>query len=404
MPIATQFSIFLIPMKPCLAGATSADAVHTPQHRTATPPVSKWSTRSLPPAVTAGHTSVSAAAGLAAAVAAGLWSSETKRRLRICGQKPRGGHRRRRLTRFASPDGIPEAYSKVVLHKELFDANTVDDWILPEAQEAFREWHDSKKDFSKIDLERLPDVRVEAPGVLSFGLLKPEICQRILEESKHFRACGLPVAAPNSMNRDGVSLNEIGLRPSFTRLFQRYLRGIAARAFGDDQMRAEAVGGSSLGTDDWGGSTVGNHHTFMVRYRPESDSSLDMHVDDCEVSFTIGLTDDSEYDGGELTFCGMYGQGNLRQEHASWRQGAAGRCVVFAGKRRHGVTPVTRGERAALVVWTHSLLFRMTDTYKQKCGDFINGIQRLPEDDESPDAVCLSLQHDQDYLYWSERV
>lgn len=300
-------------------------------------------------------------------------------------------------------DAVAAAYAPQALHKELFDPKSVDDWVLPEVRTALATYQGQsmkEKDASQIDLEQLPDIRIDAPGIISFGLLKPDLCSRLLDEARHYVESGLPALAPNSMNRYGVILNDIGLRPSFMALFRRYVKGIGGRLFGDDSARATDLYGKPLGTDNWGGSTLTDHHTFVVRYQPDADRDLAMHVDECDVTFNIALTSDV-YEGGDLAFCGVFGNEDYRNHHFSYRHATPGRCVVHAGKRRHGVTGVEAGERASLIMWTKSILFRMSPEYKRKCGDFVAGRRSLPEETTDPDGICLSITHDRDYLKWS---
>ena len=85
-----------------------------------------------------------------------------------------------------------------------------------------------------------------------------------------------------------------------------------ASFFGNDDTRVAAIGTDAADTANWGGSTLDSHHvlplifrcsqlppqawwcwqTFIVRYRPDEDRHLDMHVDECDVTFNFGLTDE----------------------------------------------------------------------------------------------------------------
>lgn len=295
---------------------------------------------------------------------------------------------------------IAEKYPRKALHPELFDVNQVDSWLVPAFRDAMGPWLETGNP-SKIDVAALPDIRVDAPGVISFQCLEYDFCKQLLREVQHYtEESGFPQQAPNSMNRYGVVLNQIGMRPAFSIFFRRYIMGVGARLFGNASDRAESVGGVALGTDDWGGSTLADHHTFVVRYAPDRDRGLDMHVDECDLTFNFGLTDFDECLGGDLAFCGMFGETKYRKRHHRY-QHEVGRCVVHSGKRRHSVTEVEAGERASLIVWTKSLLFRKTDEYNRKCGDLVMGRRPFPVENEPPDVVCLSLTHDRDYLSWS---
>eukprot|EP00930_Biecheleria_cincta_P099040 TRINITY_DN90698_c0_g1_i1.p1 TRINITY_DN90698_c0_g1~~TRINITY_DN90698_c0_g1_i1.p1 ORF type:complete len:420 (+),score=53.44 TRINITY_DN90698_c0_g1_i1:26-1261(+) len=294
-------------------------------------------------------------------------------------------------------------YPAHALHPDLFKPGKVEEWLLPEVLQALGEWRSSQNP-RLVDLELLPDIRVEAPGVVSFGLLRPGLCERLLEEAKHYADQSMfPSLAPNSMNKDGCILNDIGLRPVFTFLLRRYLVGIAGKLFGSDEVRAESLGESPLGTENWGGAGLSDHHTFITRYAANGDRSLDMHVDESDVTFNIGLSPADSYDGGDLVFCGMFGDLAYRKHHHTYRH-ELGRCVVHAGKRRHSVMPIERGERASLIMWTKSITFRSSAEYKEKCDDFITGRKPLPEESGPPDPICLSMTHDGDYLSWAHLV
>ena len=47
---------------------------------------------------------------------------------------------------------------------------------------------------------------------------------------------------------------------------------------------AAEVRGTPAATDNWGGSSINDHHSFIVIYRPEDDKHLDMHIDACDVT------------------------------------------------------------------------------------------------------------------------
>merc|ERR1712227_1182049 len=66
-----------------------------------------------------------------------------------------------------------------------------------------------------------------------------------------------------------------------------------------------------------------------------------------------------------------------------------GRCVVHAGKRRHGALEIQKGDRSSLIMWTKSEGFQQTPEYRTK-------LKRVAELGV-PDRICLSYTHDQDY-------
>mmetsp|Transcript_513 Transcript_513/g.1486 ORF Transcript_513/g.1486 Transcript_513/m.1486 type:complete len:387 (+) Transcript_513:77-1237(+) len=301
-----------------------------------------------------------------------------------------------------NPDDPAKEYPSQALHPELFDPKGIEGWLEPGLLEALRAFRESG-DPLQIDLAALPGVRVEAPGIVSFACLTKETCGKILSEARRFTESEFVQHPPNNMNRDGVVLNDIGLRPAFSMLFQRWMKGIGARVFGEDGVRAETLKGTPLETENWGGCTLTDHHTFVVRYAPDRDRRLDMHIDECDVTFNVGLTDGNDFEGGDLEFCGNYGTAGYRKYHHTYRH-EVGRCVVHAGKRRHAVADVEGGERASLVMWTTSLSFRQTQEYKDKCGDFDKLLRPLPSEGVTPDPECVSMRHDRDNSKWSHLI
>ena len=46
------------------------------------------------------------------------------------------------------------------------------------------------------------------------------------------------------------------------------------RLFGSDDDRITSFKGQAVETEDWGGSTLDDHHSFIVQYRPTDDKKL----------------------------------------------------------------------------------------------------------------------------------
>ena len=65
-----------------------------------------------------------------------------------------------------------------------------------------------------------------------------------------------------------------------------------------------------------------------------------------DLSFTVWLSQPSDYDGGELSISSGYGE--VRAKHA------AGDVICYPTTSLHHVTPVTRGSRLAAVSWIES--------------------------------------------------
>eukprot|EP01052_Picozoa_sp_SAG31_P023897 SAG31_NODE_1999_length_6695_cov_2.926774_2_plen_198_part_00 len=100
----------------------------------------------------------------------------------------------------------------------------------------------------------------ESPGVFSFPLFTPAFCQMFLDELDNYKATGLPIRRPNSMNRYGLIVNEIGMQSAISELQRAVLQPLAAQLFPVE------------------GSQFDRHHSFMVQYKSGEDLGLDMHV------------------------------------------------------------------------------------------------------------------------------
>lgn len=91
---------------------------------------------------------------------------------------------------------------------------------------------------------------------------------------------------------------------------------------------------------------------FMLsRYR--EGQTYGMHVDDAlmrgvrtDVSFTLFLSDPDTYEGGALEIADTFESREIRLP--------AGGLVLYPSTTLHRVTPVTRGERLAIVGWAQS--------------------------------------------------
>lgn len=90
-----------------------------------------------------------------------------------------------------------------------------------------------------------------------------------------------------------------------------------------------------------GGEAYGDHIDGAIRPLAKGRMRADL-------SATVFLTDPDHYDGGELMIAAPGG------EHAV--KLAAGDMILYASGASHRVTPVTRGQRSAAVLWIQSLV------------------------------------------------
>jgi len=88
-----------------------------------------------------------------------------------------------------------------------------------------------------------------------------------------------------------------------------------------------------------GGEEFGLHVDNAIRFHGPTGARIRT-----DLSATLFLTDPADYDGGELELEGSFGTLSYKLP--------AGHMLLYPSTSLHRVTPVTRGERWALVAWT----------------------------------------------------
>jgi len=181
------------------------------------------------------------------------------------------------------------------------------------------------------------------PRLHAGAVLTPSWCRRLLAELGRLRTwsaeVGIPPVAPNSMNRYGVMLDDLGLGPAVRWLTREVLRPLATSRY-----------------PDLGGADLDDPHAFLVEYREDGDLELDFHVDDSEVTLNLCLGD--RFEGGELYFEGLRCEAHLQtgcspSDSFSYEH-VPGRALLHAGKHRHGARPIRNGQRVNLIIWCRS--------------------------------------------------
>ena len=185
-----------------------------------------------------------------------------------------------------------------------------------------------------------------AKDLFTLPVLTRGWCERLHAEVRAITtwtaAQGLSPTRPNSMNRYGLVLDELGYEPAFAALVRDWLQPFGALLY-----------------PEVGGATLDDHHAFVVQYDAREDGGdveLGFHVDQSDV--TLNLCLGGAFEGGELYFrgrrCALH-QGtpsspaeDLEYEHLP------GVGLLHAGKHRHGAHPITSGARCNLIVWCMS--------------------------------------------------
>jgi len=185
------------------------------------------------------------------------------------------------------------------------------------------------------------------PDIYAVPILSAQWCDRLLAELDALddwtARTGQRFEPPNSMNRYGVILSELGLTGTLDALLTQAIAPLAAECF-----------------PEVGGEDLDSHHGFIVEYQRGGDRSLGFHVDDSEV--TLNLCLGGGFSGGELFFEGrrceehrQTGCSTADQFHWAHRPGIG---LLHAGKHRHGALSIVEGRRRNLILWCRSSRYR----------------------------------------------
>jgi len=175
-------------------------------------------------------------------------------------------------------------------------------------------------------------------GVYSTPVLDNDTCDKIVEELEHFKKSGLPHSKPNSMNKHGIILTELGL-DGLVNIIRTKVEDVATDLF------PQLVGETGLDSNK----------SFTVEYDASEDhfdKDLATHFDNAEVTLNISLTDDHEE--GELYF--------LKDEKVLPVQHKKGQGILHSGRDLHGAMPVSEGRRTNLILW-----FRSSSVRNNEC-------------------------------------
>jgi len=186
-----------------------------------------------------------------------------------------------------------------------------------------------------------------SPGIFSLSLFTAEFCSELSAEVKRCETSGeekgIDMSRPNSMNKGGATMSELGYAPLMDSLQDCVFQHLASALF--------PVVGSELT----------RHHSFVVQYsRAEDRRGLDMHTDDSDITFNVCLG--REFEGSSLQFCGMLGSPRHRRESLRYHH-EVGRCVVHLGMHRHGADAIESGERINLISWNRNKSWRRSSGY-----------------------------------------
>eukprot|EP01112_Ceratiomyxa_fruticulosa_P006972 TRINITY_DN1794_c0_g1_i1.p1 TRINITY_DN1794_c0_g1~~TRINITY_DN1794_c0_g1_i1.p1 ORF type:complete len:366 (-),score=67.43 TRINITY_DN1794_c0_g1_i1:97-1194(-) len=187
-------------------------------------------------------------------------------------------------------------------------------------------------------------------GLFSFRMFSDEFSRKLIEEVDHFQDSGLPVNRPNTMNRYGAILDDMGFEQFFTDLREQYVKHFAAILY-----------------PHYGGASLDSHHAFIVQYKLTGDKKLNFHYDDSEV--TINACLGKEFTGGSLYFSGLLEDPETHTENYECQM-KKGLSLFHIGHHRHGANNILSGERYNLIVWFRSSKYRAENhhLFCKSCG------------------------------------
>ncbi len=83
------------------------------------------------------------------------------------------------------------------------------------------------------------------------------------------------------------------------------------------------------------------HETFIVRYKPELQSHLDLHHDSSNFTFCVTFSAEKDYEGGGTWF----------PKHKTLLKAGQGVVAMHPGMmtHQHGVRPIISGQRYAMI-------------------------------------------------------
>eukprot|EP00527_Entomoneis_sp_CCMP2396_P003892 CAMPEP_0198144230 /NCGR_PEP_ID=MMETSP1443-20131203/14321_1 /TAXON_ID=186043 /ORGANISM="Entomoneis sp., Strain CCMP2396" /LENGTH=357 /DNA_ID=CAMNT_0043807587 /DNA_START=202 /DNA_END=1272 /DNA_ORIENTATION=- len=137
-----------------------------------------------------------------------------------------------------------------------------------------------------------------------------------------------------------VDLDTVGLKWVNDLLFHLIVRPIGRQLYEKSE---------SLADLDWRQGYVAAYAAKPTTDKPRSQ--LVTHTDDSEVTLNIGLG--KNFEGGHVEFRGLRGTPEGGQLIDAFEP-IEGTALIHAGRHFHDVTPVTKGNRYALIVWARS--------------------------------------------------
>lgn len=172
------------------------------------------------------------------------------------------------------------------------------------------------------------------PQLWTFSVLTQDCCDLLERELSHFEKSGLPNARPNTMNRQGSILSELG-----------FCEGLL------DPLVFEHVDPLATKLLPWFTDGLDSYRAFTVKYQAAGgDKDLALHYDNAEVTLNVNIGGD--WEGGQVTFFGFNNEAPRKTPYSA--RLLRGQGVLHAGCEMHKAEPIESGERQNLILWCRS--------------------------------------------------
>eukprot|EP01130_Rhizamoeba_saxonica_P003053 TRINITY_DN1325_c0_g1_i3.p2 TRINITY_DN1325_c0_g1~~TRINITY_DN1325_c0_g1_i3.p2 ORF type:complete len:172 (+),score=40.48 TRINITY_DN1325_c0_g1_i3:564-1079(+) len=158
-----------------------------------------------------------------------------------------------------------------------------------------------------------------------------EFCDCLMEEIDLLENSGLPLLRPNSMNKYGAVLSDIGLIQVWTDIYLRYLKPLFEQIW--PELAQQVVG----------------HHAFIVQYKMDEQKGLNIHFD--QSVLTLNLCLGKEFSGGDLFFKGLRSDPESQEAENFVYSHVRGTSLLHRGEHIHGAEAISEGTRYNLIIW-----------------------------------------------------
>eukprot|EP00927_Polykrikos_kofoidii_P051546 TRINITY_DN45340_c0_g1_i1.p1 TRINITY_DN45340_c0_g1~~TRINITY_DN45340_c0_g1_i1.p1 ORF type:complete len:386 (-),score=60.98 TRINITY_DN45340_c0_g1_i1:38-1126(-) len=182
-------------------------------------------------------------------------------------------------------------------------------------------------------------LRVMRDDIFCFPVFSEEFCVLLDEELRNFEKADLPRTAPNTMNRFGVIMRELGFSSLLDPLVFEFVDPIARKLL-------------PAHMDE----SLDSYRAFTVQYEQEKDQSLSLHYDNAEVTLNVNIGGD--WGGGQVSFFELLGCDPEKGPPKVSVNLERGHGVLHSARVMHQADPVLSGRRENLILWCRSSGFR----------------------------------------------